>query len=303
MRRILIRIRPASHIDPAFLSHFFDTPNYWGQISLRAQGAGQPGVNGTKLKQLKIPLPPLAEQKRIAAILDQADAVRRYRRKAIDTIADLTPSIFSSMFGSGHDIERYKVGALGAHAEVVSGVTKGRRFNGQPTVMLPYLRVANVQDGRLELDEIKAVEALPGDLDKLRLEPGDVLLTEGGDHDKLGRGALWEGQIDNCIHQNHIFRVRVDRKRLTPVFFAKYLRTPFAKAYFLRCAKKTTNLATINMRQLRALPVPLPPLGEQQRFDEEATVASSLLASSERALKETNDLFASLVQRAFRGEL
>jgi type I restriction enzyme S subunit len=170
-------------------------------------------------------------------------------------------------------------------------------------MMLPYLRVANVQDGRLNLSEIKTVEALPSDLEKLRLRSGDVLLTEGGDYDKLGRGALWEGQIDDCIHQNHIFRVRTDRTKLLPVVFANYLRTSHAKAYFLRCAKKTTNLATINMRQLRALPVPLPPVTQQQQFQEEYEVIRDLTKKCTDAFVQAGDMFASLAQRAFRGEL
>jgi type I restriction enzyme, S subunit len=169
--------------------------------------------------------------------------------------------------------------------------------------MLPYLRVANVQEGRLDLSEIKVVEALPADLEKYRLEPGDVLLTEGGDYDKLGRGALWEGQVNDCIHQNHIFRVRVDRQQLLPVFFANYLQTAYAKAYFLRCAKKTTNLATINMRQLRALPVPLPSIREQQEFVEEVDAVADLREKFAVANRESDEMFSSLVQRAFRGEL
>ena len=169
--------------------------------------------------------------------------------------------------------------------------------------MLPYIRVANVQDGRLDLSEIKTVEALRSDLEKYRLQPGDVLLTEGGDYDKLGRGAPWEGEVDDCIHQNHIFRVRTDRTKLLPAFFANYLQTAFAKTYFLRCAKKTTNLATINMRQLRALPVALPPITEQREFQEEVAVVRALNERFTAAAGHSHDIFASIVQKAFRGDL
>lgn len=301
----LIRVRfDKAKALPEYVSAYLNSGYGKSLLFARAKpSCNMSNINATEVLRLEIPLPPLAEQKRIAAILNQADAIRRKRRQAIETTGDLSPSFFRELFGSGHDESRYKIAELGSHAEVVSGVTKGRRFNGQPTLMLPYLRVANVQDGRLDLSEIKKVEALPRDLEKLRLEPGDVLLTEGGDHDKLGRGALWEGQVENCIHQNHIFRVRVDRRRLTPVFFAQYLQTAFAKAYFLRCAKKTTNLATINMRQLRALPIPLPSIKEQECFVAEVHATSCLTTSLERSLEESDSLFASLVQRAFRGEL
>ena len=299
----LIRIRPSTKVDPRYLAYFFDTPDYWGQVALRAQGAGQPGINASKLKEISLPLPPLPEQRRIAAILDQADAVRRKRRQAAEASGELIPAIFGDRFGDNPADRGYSVVQLGDCADIVSGVTKGRRFNGQPTLMLPYIRVANVQDGRLDLSEVKTVEALPSDLEKYRLQVGDVLLTEGGDYDKLGRGALWEGQVDDCIHQNHIFRVRADWAKLLPIFFANYLQTAFAKAYFLRCAKKTTNLATINMRQLRALPVPLPPLSEQQDFQEEVAVVRDLDGKCAAAFDQSDGLFAALVQRAFRGEL
>ena len=96
-------------------------------------------------------------------------------------------------------------------SEIVSGVTKGRKLTGKSTIFVPYLRVANVQDGYLDLTEIKDIEVLPSDIEKYALQDGDILLTEGGDPDKLGRGTVWNGQIPMCIHQNHIFRVRVNR--------------------------------------------------------------------------------------------
>ncbi len=93
-------------------------------------------------------------------------------------------------------------------AEIRGGVTKGRKFNGKQTISLPYLRVANVQDGYLNLSEIKTIEVLPEDKTKYKLEYDDILFTEGGDRDKLGRGTVWKNNINGCIHQNHIFRAR-----------------------------------------------------------------------------------------------
>ncbi len=89
-------------------------------------------------------------------------------------------------------------------SEIRSGVTLGRVLAGK-TVRLPYLRVANVQDGRLDLSRIKEIEVLESEAEKWKLSSGDLLLTEGGDWDKLGRCAVWREEIPNCIHQNHIF--------------------------------------------------------------------------------------------------
>ena len=150
-------------------------------------------------------------------------------------------------------------------ADIASGVTKGRQLEG-PTVTVPYLRVANVQAGRLDLSEIKEIEVLAPEVDKYRLKAGDILMTEGGDRDKLGRGTVWRGQIDPCIHQNHVFRVRPQAGRLVSEYLNYYMLTPAAKKYFLHCAKQTTGIASINRTQLSGLPVPLPPPDDQKRI-------------------------------------
>ena len=141
-------------------------------------------------------------------------------------------------------------------AQIASGVTKGRGFMAyMETVFVSLLEsceLCRVDAGIFS--EIKEVEVLPGDVEKYRLHPGDVLMTEGGDRDKLGRGTIWRGEVDNCIHQNHIFRVRPDRRRLLPEYLNLYLGTPEAKTYFLRAAKQTTGIASINSTQLSEFP-------------------------------------------------
>lgn len=144
---------------------------------------------------------------------------------------------------------------LGDIAEIFSGVAKGRKFNGKQTVTASYLRVANVQAGFIDLVEIKEIEILPSDVQHLALKYGDLLLKEGGDYDKLGRGALWTYNIPNCIHQNHVFRVRLKQNLALSEFFVTYLQMENTRNYSLRSAKKTTNLASINMTQLRAIPI------------------------------------------------
>ena len=106
---------------------------------------------------------------------------------------------------------------LGEIAEVVGGVTKDTKKQSDPALPeMPYLRVANVQRGYLDLREITKIRVPESTLAKLRLLPGDVLLNEGGDRDKLGRGWVWDGQIPNCIHQNHVFRARLPEETASP---------------------------------------------------------------------------------------
>ena len=151
-------------------------------------------------------------------------------------------------------------------AGVSSGVTLGRTVPESSALKLPYLRVANVQDGYIDTADLKYLHILPHELDRFRLLPGDLLLTEGGDFDKLGRGAVWDGRVDPCLHQNHVFRVRCRPEVMLPEFLSLYVSSTAGRRYFLSVAKQTTNLATISSTQLKAMPVPCPPISDQRRI-------------------------------------
>ena len=128
-------------------------------------------------------------------------------------------------------------------------------------------------------------------------------MTEGGDFDKLGRGAILRRPPENCIHQNHVFRVRTKRTVLLPDYFHHFLQMPETRDYFLKCAKRTTNLASINMTQLKALPVAIPPLEHQLRLVSEVEKVEFTMAKAKKQNLQANNLYISLQSRAFRGEL
>ncbi len=174
-------------------------------------------------------------------------------------------------------------------AEVQTGVAKGNGKVGEP-VSLPYLRVANVQDGYLDLSEIKFIEIEKSKIDRYSLQYGDVLLTEGGDFDKLGRGCMWRGQIESCIHQNHVFVVRTDSEQLLPEFLSYQTSSSYGKSYFLACAKQSTNLASINSTQLKGFPVLLPTVKEQSAIID-------ALSTWDRAIEKTEALIAAKERR------
>lgn len=161
----------------------------------------------------------------------------------------------------------WKKTALDHVAEVQTGIAKGKAVNGA-AVTLPYLRVANVQDGRVDLSVIKEITLKPSEVDRYSLRKGDVLFTEGGDFDKLGRGTVWNGEIEPCLHQNHVFAVRPNPSRLLPEFLAFQAASQYGRRYFQLSSKQSTNLASINSTQLKQFPVLLPPLPEQRKIAE-----------------------------------
>jgi type I restriction enzyme S subunit len=223
------------------------------------------------------------------------------RQQAVEEAEAIVGSAKRAIFNS-ESIERWNPHLLGDIADIVSGVTLGRHLTG-PTIRLPYLRVANVQDGHLELGEIKEVDIRESELEKWQLKIGDILLTEGGDWDKLGRGTVWQGEIPNCIHQNHIFRVRVNIAEFDPRFLMSLISSPYGKSYFQSASKQTTNLASINQRQLKSFTIFQPPMTEQRHIvayldDLHARVDALKRLQAETAA-ELDALLPAVLDRAF----
>ncbi|MFO0621036.1 MAG: restriction endonuclease subunit S [Polyangia bacterium] len=262
-----------------------------------------PHISHKDIESFKVEMPALSEQRRIADILDKADAIRRKRKQAIALTDQLLRSTFLEMFGDPvTNPKGWPEIQLSKIADVSSGVAKGKNYEGVATVSVPYMRVANVQDGYLDMKEIKTIEVAEEEARRYQLSAGDILLTEGGDPDKLGRGAVWNGEINPCIHQNHIFRVRSTEQCL-PEFLSALLGSERGKRYFLRAAKQTTGIASINMTQLRAFPVFIPAMGAQMRYRECVSLISNIKQRLSLSFSAADDLFSSLAYRAFRSEL
>lgn len=197
----------------------------------------------------------------------------------------------------------WPVVALRDVAEIAAGITLGRKTKDAELVAVPYLRVANVQDGKLNLAEVKTIAATQAEIARLRLRVGDLLLTEGGDLDKLGRGTCWRDELPVCIHQSHIFRVRFPADRYDPDFVAFQVGSGDGKSYFFAHAKKTTGIASINQQVLGSFPLMTPPLPEQQRIAHELRASlkltEDLLQSARAQISEIERLPARLLAQAF----
>jgi type I restriction enzyme, S subunit len=179
---------------------------------------------------------------------------------------------------------------LGDVVDVTGGVTLGRKGALANPLTLPYLRVANVQRGHLNLaTEVKTVSIDAAELSRFQLKAGDLLITEGGDWDKVGRTCIWRNEIPTCLHQNHIFRARGRTAEWSPEWGQLYLNSADARAYFASSAKQTTNLASINMTQLRYCALPLPPLAEQNRIVARVEELRQLCADLRRRLAQAQE--------------
>lgn len=279
---------------------------YKSMIISSASVTTMPIVNKTRFERLEIPVPPLEVQHDIADALDRAEGLRLKRRESVALIDELARSVFREMFGDmasnarGWDDSR----ALGEVASVTSGITKGRKAPSAPLRPVPYMAVVNVQDMHLDLSVIKEIEVTESEIERYRLRRDDLLLTEGGDPDKLGRGTLWSEELPECIHQNHIFRVRLnDGSRVHPVYLNWLVSSEWGRQYFLRSAKQTTGIASINATQLKNFPLLVPPLGAQEEFAARLSQISDLKKLQSSHFSQLGTLFRSIQDRAFRGEL
>lgn len=191
--------------------------------------------------------------------------------------------------------------------EIASGVAKGSKRDAAIEVReVPYLRVANVQRGYLDLSEVKTILATERDIADLTLQAGDILFNEGGDRDKLGRGWVWRNEVENCIHQNHVFRMRPYLPELLPELISHHGNT-FGKTWFQNAGKQTTNLASINMTMLRMFPVPLGPADEQRELLNLLELQIEQMDQQEKAvelaLKQSAAQRQNILRAAFAGQL
>ena len=303
----LIRIRPGPKIDPHFLSYFFDSPSYWAQIASKAQGAVQPGVNSTKLKELKVPLPPLEDQKRIARILDQADALRRLRQTAITKLNALGQSIFYEMFGDLIANERgFKPVLVG---DVIEGFETGKNLAEDPDARRQdgyrILKISAVTSGTFKPEESKP---LP-----LNYEPpaahivrdGDLLFSRANTAQLIGATAFVRTKSAHFVLPDKLWRFIWKRdSKILPVFVKALFSSPaFRYEIGKRSSGTSGSMKNISKRKVMTIPLGLPNIELQQEFSRRVSVANGQADANHLLLEMSEKLFASLQHRAFKGNL
>ena len=310
----LLVLRAKANADPRFLAAAVHSPSFLEYAIAGTTGVQHPRTSWAHTRDFQMPAFTLCEQQGIADLLWLVHEAISRSEALVEEAQALKRAAMHTLFTRGLRGEAQKETEIGTLPEgwdvvplencavVQTGAAKGRKFGGAEVVQVPYLRVANVQDGYLDLAEMKTISIRRSELNRYRLQQGDVLMTEGGDFDKLGRGFVWRGQLKLCVHQNHVFAVRTDRNRLLPDFFTYEAQSDYGKAYFLKVAHKTTNLASINSTKLKAFPVLIPTLGEQREIVAVLDVIDRKIALHQRKRAVLEDLFKALLHKLMTGE-
>ena len=266
----------------------------------KATGANYPAVSDRIVKDSRIPAPPLTEQRRIAAILDHADALRAKRRQVLAHLDSLTQSIFHDMFGSPETWPgRWPMSTIGEQAE---SVQYGTSSKAGAAGKWPILRMGNLtDDGRLDLSDLKRIDLAAKDVPKYTLHPGDMLFNRTNSVEKVGKSAVVDTD-ETFAFAGYLVRVRFN-PTCRSEFVATYLTSPHGVSVRRRLAKAAVNQANISASEMRRIPIADPPLEIQARFAERLEAIKGRRAAVEHALGTDDELFASLQSRAFRGEL
>lgn len=277
--------RPRTNANPRYVHYLLRTPAFAKEAERWSYGITSDmwSLRPEHFKMIYSCLPPLKEQTAIVRFLDHADRrIRRYirsKQRLIKLLEEQKQVIIHRGVTRGLDVsvrrkpsgvewlgdvpEHWHLLRLKNAASVQTGITLGKNYADLTMESHPYLRVANVQSGRLNLDRVKRIAVPKAEAMGSLLKIGDVLMTEGGDIDKLGRGCVWHDEIPGCLHQNHVFAVRCRPESLLPEFLVALMTSLHGRAYFQLTAKQTTNLAATNSTTLMEFPLVLPPIAEQ----------------------------------------
>ncbi|MCW7554544.1 restriction endonuclease subunit S [Endozoicomonas gorgoniicola] len=273
-----------SILDNYYFRYLLMSQEFQQSLQMYASGSTALGIKAERFVYLRKLLPPYSEQRIIANFLDhetakidtlieeQQSLIRLLQEKRQAVISHTVtkglnpdaPMKDSGVEWLGEVPEHWVVRRLKHASDHQSGIPKGKDLTGRKTIEVPMLRVANVQDGYLDLTDVHTIKIEPSQLDRFMLKKGDVLMNEGGDNDKLGRGAVWTGEINPCIHQNHVHAIRP--REIEPEWLELLTGSSYAKFHFYRVAKQSTNLASISSSSMKETPLVIPPVEERREI-------------------------------------
>ena len=277
-----------------YFVHFTLSKEYASQLSRFLAGSTRIRISRKNLQSIQIPLPPLPEQKRIAAILDKICEMKRNAEARLQKLDLLVKARFVELFGDGKSPAQ----RLGDIAEITGGLTKNGKRKSLP-LKYKYLRVANVFFNRLDLSDVQEIGVEEAEVSKALLKKDDLLFVEGnGSIEQVGRVALWSGEIDPCLHQNHLIKARFSAG-IIPQYALFFFMNEVGRQQIKECAVSTTGLHTLSTGKVANLRIPLPPLALQRQFAAFVEKVEGLKATAKKELEQVDLLYRAKLQEFF----
>ncbi len=299
----LVPLRPRKDLlERRYLTYYLRSNHFLGFANVAVAGVKMPRIIMAKFWKHHIPLPPLSEQQRIVEILDQANALRKKRAEADAIAARILPALFYKMFGdplaNPHGLPMETVGTL--LTLLRNGTTAEQNQDGRG---FPVTRIETISAGVINPDRVRYVDFDDSELNKWRLEPGDILFSHINSESHIGKTAIYKGQPDPLIHGMNLLLMRADAKQVRPEYLFAVLNTDSVRAAYRQRCKRAVNQASLNQKDISSLEIAVPPIDAQDRF---CLLAGNLLQQVETQQKATENiekLSDNLIHRAFTGDL
>lgn len=284
-----------------YFYHYLGSSEVKNRLAAQAAGAVVKNLNSDIVRQLEIPLPPLAEQKRIAAILDKADALRRKRQQAIELADQFLRSVFLDMFGD--PVTNAKKFPVGTIRDMVESANYGTSAKASETIgEYPVLRMGNITyQGGWDFSDLKYIDLTEKELPKYLVHKGDLLFNRTNSRELVGKTAVYDKR-DPMAFAGYLVRVRTNDKGNTH-YLSGYLNSAHGKSVLSAMCKSIVGMANINAQELQDIKILIPPVELQNQYEHIATSLKERMVTHHASLNELNDLFASLSQNAFAGKL
>jgi type I restriction enzyme S subunit len=305
----LIRVRVGNEADPRYVSHFFKTRDYWAQITKGTRGVAQPGVNATTLRAIQVPLPPVAEQKKIADVLERAEALRSGRRAAMSQLDTLAEAVFLDLFGDplGGDSKWQvdsieKIAANEKHSIVDGPFGSSIKSEDYRESGVPLIRIANItKDGYFLAQNLLYVSKSKFEsLKRSSVRANDLLVSRVG---TIGNVCIFpDGVGDALLSTTGVCKITVNSERMLPIFLHQAMRMHSFQAQIQKSAS-TSVQKYFNLTALKGWKIIVPPLDRQCKFARRVAAVEKLKVVHRASLAELHALFATLQHRAFRGQL
>jgi type I restriction enzyme S subunit len=278
---------------------------YWLSKSIHlllrdAHGSTFKQVNRESIENLEIPLPPLSEQKRIAAILDKADSIRQKRKKAIELTEELLRSVFLDMFGD--PVTNPKGWEKATMANVIKSIDYGTSQKANSNkIGIPIIRMNNITNkGEIDLADIKWCDIPQKDMDKYTVKKGDLLFNRTNSPELVGKTAVWDLD-EQYAFAGYLIRIRFNERLALPHYISAYLNSAYGKCLLFTKAKPAINMSNISASEFKNLPILIPKLKDQMKYTNTVRIIRNRLLDLSNYTSNSNELFSYLIQNIFIG--
>jgi type I restriction enzyme S subunit len=295
-------VRPKEKVYRPFLRLWIESSGAQQQIRNSTVTGTISNLSLSQLGNLQIPLPPLAEQRRIAEVLDKAEALRAKRRAALAQLDSLTQSLFLDLFGDPATNPKgwMKITLGDLLVAIRNGANAEQRTEKDGW---PITRIETIADGTINLQRVRWIEPDDSLTANFQLERGDILFSHINSVEHIGKTALYSGSPSPLIHGINLLRLRPKLDSVEPIWLLHLLKHDIVRTHFRTRCKRAVNQASLNQQDIKSLITYLPPLDLQREFARRVAAVEKLKTAQRAALAELDALFASLQHRAFRGEL